>query len=232
MLFRSALTRDFWIGKTEVTQSQYEDLMGSNPSTFKGPDRPVEQVSWDDAQDFLRKLNEREHAAGRLPKAWRYRLPTEAEWEYAARAGTTTAYFFGNGAGPLDDYAWYSSNSGKQTHDVGQKQANPWGLYDIYGNVWEWCEDWHGGYSEGEQTDPSGPPSGSNRVRRGGGWIGDPQDCRSAYRAFLTPVYRRYNLGFRVLAVSAAGKGAEADGGSDVASETPERSESRTGIRP
>jgi formylglycine-generating enzyme required for sulfatase activity len=201
------LTRGFWLGKYEVTQRQYEELMGTNPSKFPGPKRPVEGVSWNDAQEFMKKLNARERAAGRLPAGWVYRLPTETEWEYAARAGTTTAYFFGDDAGALGKYAWYVDNSGHQSHDVGGKRANPWGLYDMYGNVWEWCSDWYGAYPTGDATDPTGPATGECRVLRGSGWYGGPaRTCRSAHRCLMTPDSRSNDFGFRVLAAQAAGQ--------------------------
>ena len=138
---------------------------GTNPSRFKGANLPVEQVSYDEALAFCRKVTEQERAAGRLPEGYEYTLPTEAQWEYACRAGTT-----GNYAGNLDAMAWYSGNSGSTTHAVGGKQANGWGLNDMHGNVWEWCLDWYGNYAGGRVTDPRGASSGSNRVGRGGGW--------------------------------------------------------------
>lgn len=195
------LTHGFWLGKYEVTQEQYVELMGTNPSRHcPGRNLPVETVSWDDAQEFLQRLTDREQAAGRLPADWVYRLPTEAEWEYAARAGTTTAYFFGDDAGELGEYAWYGEIRG-QTHEVGLKDPNPWGLYDMYGNVYEWCADWYGAYPIGDATDPTGPDDGSHGVLRGGSWLSDPQYCRSAYRCILAPGDRGLNFGFRVLAI-------------------------------
>jgi formylglycine-generating enzyme required for sulfatase activity len=158
---RVEITQPFYLGTTEVTQSQWESVMGNNPSRFKGANRPVEQVSWEEVQTFIEKLNAREPGVT-------YRLPTEAEWEYAARAGTTTAYSFGDSAGDLDEYAWYGGNTGGQTHPVGQKPANGWGLYDVHGNVWEWVQDWYGEYPSSPQGNPSGPPSGASRVVRGG----------------------------------------------------------------
>jgi formylglycine-generating enzyme required for sulfatase activity len=157
------INRPFYLGKYEVTQAQWEAVMGSNPSGFKGETNPVENVSWDDVQEFIKRLNEKEGTTG-------YRLPTEAEWEYAARAGTDTHYFFGNDEGELSKYAWYEDNSGEETHPAGQMQPNPWGLYDIYGNAWEWVEDWYeeGYYAESPGTDPKGQSSGSYRVLRGG----------------------------------------------------------------
>ncbi|OQB96022.1 MAG: Serine/threonine-protein kinase pkn1 [Verrucomicrobia bacterium ADurb.Bin122] len=186
------ITRAFWLGKTEVTQSQWEAVMGSNPSSFKGSDRPVECVSYDDALEFCRKLTARERAAGRLPSGYEYTLPTEAQWEYACRAGTTGDY-----AGSLGSMGWYGANSGNQTHPVAQKQANAWGLYDMHGNVWEWCLDWKGDYAGGTVRDPAGPSSGSYRVYRGGGWGGTASCCRSANRNFFVPGYRSF-LGFRL----------------------------------
>jgi len=153
------LTEGFYMQVTEVTQKQWQAFMGDNPSAFKGPDLPVEQVSWEDAQEFLKKLNATEKGAN-------YRLPSEAEWEYAARAGQT-------GELPdLEAVAWSTTNSGKQTHPVGQKEANEWGLYDMLGNVWEWCADWYDYdyYKKSPSVDPSGPSSGKNRVERGGSW--------------------------------------------------------------
>jgi formylglycine-generating enzyme required for sulfatase activity len=191
------ITRAFWLGKTEVTQAQWEAVMGSNPSRFKGADRPVEQVSYDDALEFCRKLTARERAAGRLPSGYEYTLPTEAQWEYACRAGTTGDY-----AGSLDSMGWYGDNSGRQTHSVGQKQANAWGLYDMHGNVWEWCLDWYAGSLPGGTVrDPSGPSSGSFRVIRGGSWNDAASRCRSANRNHFVPGF--FNLGFR-LALSSA----------------------------
>ena len=156
------LSRPFYLGKYEVTQAQWEAVMGNNPSQFKGDsNRPVEQVSWDDVQEFIRRLNTKESGA-------RYRLPTEAEWEYAARAGSTTAYSFGDGVGQLGQYAWYDGNAGNTTHPVGQLQPNAWGLYDMHGNVWEWVQDWQWDAMRVVQSqNPAGSQSGSARVRSG-----------------------------------------------------------------
>ena len=167
--------------------------MGSNPSEFKGRNNPVEMVSWDDAQEFIKRLNAKEGHK-------RYRLPTEAEWEYAARAGTTTAYSFGDNKKELSRYAWYGENSGDSTKPVGQKQPNPWGLYDVHGNVFEWVQDWYGEkyYANSPGTDPKGPSSSSGRVGRGGGWGSFAESCRSACRYFNSPDYRNICIGFRL----------------------------------
>ncbi|HWZ94761.1 MAG TPA: formylglycine-generating enzyme family protein [Opitutaceae bacterium] len=191
-----AISQGFWLGKTLVTQGQYQDVMGNNPSNFAdvGDDAPVEMVVFDDAVAFCQKLTERERAAGRLLKrGYAYMLPTEAQWEYACRAGTTQARY-----GNLEDIAWYVGNSGDTTHPVGQKQPNAWGLYDMNGNVREWCSDWYGQYPGGNITDPGGPDSGALRVSRGGGWCGTANLCRSAYRGVGAPGDRNLNLGFRV----------------------------------
>jgi formylglycine-generating enzyme required for sulfatase activity len=189
------LTQAFWMGRTAVTQAQYAAVMGTNPSEFTaaGREAPVENVSWDDAMAFGQKLTEREKAAGRLPKGYAYTLPTEAQREYACRAGTTGDY-----AGDLDAMAWYGPNSGGTTHPVGTKQPNAWGLYDMHGNVWEWCQDWYGAYPGGEVTNPLGPPSGSRRVNRGGSWDFVAAFCRSAYRSYGGPGIRGSNVGFRL----------------------------------
>jgi len=182
------ISKAFEMGATQVTQKQWETVMGSNPSYFKGDKRlPVEQVSWDDVQQFISALNSKS-------KQYTYRLPTEAEWEYACRAGTTGDY-----AGDLDAMAWYDKNSGSKTHPVGEKQPNEWGLYDMHGNVWEWCSDWYGGYSSATVMDPSGPESGSSRVFRGGGCRINAAACRSAFRNFYAPGYRAFSLGSRLL---------------------------------
>ena len=187
------LTRGFWLGKYEVTQAQWESVMGESRSRFKGPDRPVDSVSWEDCQSFIRKVNV---ALGGVA-----RLPTEAEWEYACRAGSGAPV---SGNGHLGDMAWYDQNSGSQTHDVGKNQANDWGFYDMHGNVLEWCHDWFA-KTEGESVDPQGPPSGSFRVLRGGCWFFYERDCRSAYRLKREPSIRNCIYGFR-LACSGKGK--------------------------
>jgi formylglycine-generating enzyme required for sulfatase activity len=188
------LTKPYWLGATEVTQGQWEAIMGNNPSKFRGANLPVENVSYEDALEFCRKLTERERAADRLPEGYEYTLPTEAQWEYACRAGTTGDY-----AGNLDAMGWYDGNSGERTHEVGGKQANGWGLYDTHGNVWEWCLDWYAkNYAGGNVTDPRGASSGSFRVNRGGSWSNEAVICRSAIRIAFTPGYRNSNLGFRL----------------------------------
>ncbi len=189
---RVRITRPFYLGTTEVTQAQYEQVMGENPGYFTGdPRRPVEQASWDDAQEFCRRLSQKEGKE--------YRLPTEAEWEYACRAGTTTRFSFGDDEARLGDYAWYDDNSGNSTHPVGQKRPNPWGLYDMHGNVWEWCADRYAEdyYAESPPDDPVGPSSGLVRVLRGGSWNYGPNYARSADRSRYTPVLRFANDGFR-----------------------------------
>ncbi len=184
----------FCIGKTEVTQGQWQQVMGSNPSNFKGNDRPVEQVSWNDVQEFLQKVNQK---TGK-----KFRLPTEAEWEYAARSGGNKETYAGtSNEGELGQYAWYSANSGRQTHPVGTKRPNGLGLYDMSGNVWEWVQDWKGGYPSSAQRDPQGPSSGSYRVIRGGSWFYDARYARAAIRYGYGPGYRDSYLGFRLATV-------------------------------
>ncbi len=191
------LSRDYYMGVYEVTQGEWKRVMGENPSCFTGDRNPVEQVSWEDCQEFVAKLNEeyKEELEQKLGAGWRYRLPSESEWEYACRGGTTTAY---GGTGNLDTMGWYGSNSGSKTHAVGGKQPNGYGLYDMHGNVWEWCSDWYGDNPSGSVTDPSGADSGSNRVYRGGSWNNLAAYCRSALRNYITPTYRYYNLGVRL----------------------------------
>jgi formylglycine-generating enzyme required for sulfatase activity len=193
------ISKPFYVGVTEVTQAQYEAVMGTNPSKFKGATNPVETVSWNDATEFCKKLSEKTRQA--------VRLPTEAEWEYACRAGIKTGFSFGDADDGLGDYAWYNANSGGTTHPVAKKKPNAWGLYDMHGNVWEWCADWCGDYPKGAVTDPQGPASGSYRVLRGGAWITDPDICRSALRRNdISPGGRYFDFGFRVVvSVSAPG---------------------------
>jgi len=198
------LAKGYWLGKYEVTQSQYEAVMGSNPSGFKGADRPVEKVSWDNAMRFCAKLNAQEKAAGRLPEGYEYTLPTEAQWEYACRADTTTALNNGKNltnyreCSEIDEVGWYYYNSDSKTHSVGQKQPNVWGLYDMHGNVFEWCLDWYGDYPSTAVANPTGPTSGSFRVRRGGCWCVEACDNRSASRFRYSPDIQTDYIGFRV----------------------------------
>ena len=192
VLHTVTLTQGFWMSDHETTQAEYQLVMGSNPSFRKGESLPVETVSWNDAVSYCHNLTWLERAAGRITAQMEYRLPTEAEWEYAVRAGTTGARY-----GELDAIAWHGGNSGNQTHPVKQKAANAWGLYDMMGNVWEWCSDWYGDYPTGSVTDSTGSSSGVLRVHRGGGWYYDARSARSAFRDRLVSGYRRSNLGFR-----------------------------------
>jgi formylglycine-generating enzyme required for sulfatase activity len=206
------ISRGFWMGKYEVTQGEYLAVMGSNPSYFQPPDHPaetnlpVEQVTWYDATAYCDALTQRERAAGRIGTNSVYRLPTEAEWEYACRGWTSTRFSYGDDPGytNLTNYAWHAANSGGETHPVGQKLPNPWGLYDMHGNVWEGCQDWYGDYAGGIALDPQGPATGSYRVFRGGDsmpryWRDFAWYCRSAYRFRNSPGYGLYRLGFRVV---------------------------------
>lgn len=191
------ISQPFYMGKYEVTQAQWKAVMGreNNPSYFKGESLPVDHVSWGDVQAFIQKLDQQENRASGVF----CRLPTEAEWEYAARAGTTTLYSFGNDAAKLADYAWYAKNANHTTYPVGQKKPNAWGLYDMHGNVLEWCQDWYGPYSAGAVTDPRGPAEGTYRVIRGGSWDRAARLARSAHRFWNHPSYRVDGLGFRCL---------------------------------
>jgi formylglycine-generating enzyme required for sulfatase activity len=219
------LTQPFFLGQTEVTQEQYQRIMGSNPSHFSAADGskkdyPVENVTWEDAVEFCRRLTElpEEKKAGR-----QYRLPTEAEWEYACRAGSAADYSVADGK-KLEDHGWFANNSGLRPLDatalwkedqsnymerilgnkgstsrVGVKLPNAWGLHDMHGNVWEWCQDWYGAYPEQTVTDPQGPAEGTAKVARGGGWHNPAAFCRSAYRFRDDPAQRDYDIGIRVL---------------------------------
>ena len=185
------LTNDYYIGKYEVTQNLWKAVMGKNPSKFKGDNLPVEQVSWNDCQKFISKLN---NITGKT-----FRLPTEAEWEYAARGGKKNRGYQYSGSNNLSDVAWYVGNSWSKTHAVGSKQANELGIYDMSGNVWEWCQDWYGKYSSSSHTNPTGANSGSDRVFRGGGWDISARFCRSSYRYFITPDDHCNFLGLRLV---------------------------------
>lgn len=227
------ISQDYYLGVTEVTQGQYEKVMGNNPSNFQchqsykdqgdSSTHPVEMVSSDDAVEFCKRLSElpEEKKAGRF-----YRLPTEAEWEYACRAGSTSKYSFGDDEGQLGDYAWFSGNSNQKTNPVGQKKPNAWGLYDMHGNVFEWCADWYDDYPKQAVTDPLGPAEGvvpvsrvvheysqdvlfqvvthETRVNRGGSWCSGAASSRSAGRNCNAPRVRSTNTGFRV-ALSSSG---------------------------
>ena len=199
------ITKAFYMGLTPITQAQWNAVMGNNPSKSKGDDLPVENLSWNDAVAFCQKLSAREHK--------KYRLPTEAEWEYACRAGTTTEYYTGNGTTALDKAGWYVGNStfipvesmffpnttttGAGTHPVAQKVPNAWGLYDMHGNVCQWCSDFAYDYT-GDAENPTGPATGNFRVLRGGSWDSGPQFSRSAYRNYAAPVFRGLDCGLRI----------------------------------
>jgi formylglycine-generating enzyme required for sulfatase activity len=186
---------DFWMGKYEVTQAQWQQIMGNNPSRFAGSlDYPVENISYDDVQTFISMLNRKEGSDA-------YNLPTEAEWEYAARGGSIMTYCFGSDPGRLKQYAWYSDNSGNSTHPVGQLTPNAYGLHDMHGNVWEWCQDRYDQmyYFNSPSHNPRGPLSGLNRVVRGGSWGYDARYCRSSYRFHHPPYFRSSDLGFRLV---------------------------------
>lgn len=180
----------YYIGKTEVTQALWQAVMGSNPSYFEGDGLPVEQVSWDDCQKFIRKLNS---LTGQ-----NFRLPTEAEWEFACRGGNNSRGYKYSGSNYIDNVAWYDGNSGDKTHPVATKSPNELGIYDMSGNVWEWCADWYGDYSSGRQTNPKGPYDGSRRVDRGGSWLINARYCRSSFRFNFIPAYRIDYLGLRL----------------------------------
>jgi formylglycine-generating enzyme required for sulfatase activity len=184
------VSKPFYLATHEVTQDFWFAVTNDNPSRFPGERHPVDNVSWDDAQLFIQKLNA-------LSEGRRYRLPTEAEWEMAARAGAQTTYFFGNDLAQLGDYAWHESNSGGQSHPVGLKKPNPWGLYDIYGNAREWVQDYYGEYAASPQVDPTGPSNGAERITRGGSWncLGY---CRSAERVPFAPTERVNIVGLRL----------------------------------
>ena len=190
-IHRVTLTNNYYIGKYEVTQALWQAVMGSNPSCFKGDDLPVERVSWNDCQDFISKLN--------AMTGKRFRLPTEAEWEYAARGGKKSRGYQYSGSNTLGDVAWYGDNSGSKTHAVGTKQPNELGIYDMAANVEEWCQDRYGSYSSSPQTNPTGAASGSNRVIRGGDWFFLAWDCRTSCRGFRAPGDRFNYLGLRLV---------------------------------
>ena len=188
----SVTLSDYYIGETEVTQELWEAVMGSNPSDFSGnPQRPVEMVSWDDCKEFITNLN---NLTG-----INFRLPTEAEWEYAARRGNGSQGYKYSGSNTISDVAWYNGNSGSETHNVKTKSPNELGIYDMSGNVFEWCEDWYGGYSSGSQTNPTGPSSGFFRVLRGGSWYSNTKACRVSNRSNDSPGSRYSRYGFRVV---------------------------------
>ena len=186
------ISNPFCLGKCPVTQKEWVKIMGYNPSKFKGNDRPVEMVSWDECLEFIEKLNAKEGTA-------RYRLPTEAEWEYACRAGSPAGTCFEDEEDTLSKYAWFRDNAEEQSHPVGKLKPNAWNLYDMFGNVWEWCHDWYAEYDNGPVTDPPGPELATLKVIRGGGRSSKSKDCGSAYRVCLNPERKSHTIGFRLL---------------------------------
>ncbi|MGA2257306.1 MAG: formylglycine-generating enzyme family protein [Thermoguttaceae bacterium] len=197
---RVRITKPYYLGTYLVTQEQWQAVMGNNPSHFTGPNSPVEEVSWDDCQQFLGKLN-----AKSRPGGGKFQLPSEAQWEYACRAGSKTAYSFGDDESGLGEYSWYMANANDKSQPVGQKKPNAFGLYDVHGNVGEWCQDWYGDgyYANSTADDPSGPTTGLTRVNRGGGWDRPARYCRSAFRSYYVPGFRLDFVGFRVAQVLA-----------------------------
>lgn len=194
LIHRAQISKPFYMGTTEVTHEQWQAVMGNNPSRFKGAKNPVERVSWKDCQAFVKKLNVKYNGLA-------FALPTDAEWEYACRAGSTTKYCFGDSKKELGDHAWYGANSDNKTHPVGLKKPNVFGLYDMHGNVSEWCQDWSGKdhYENSREVDPLGATRGAFRVLRGGSWSVNPAECRSASRLWSAPTYRHIVFGCRVV---------------------------------
>ncbi|MCX7097367.1 MAG: formylglycine-generating enzyme family protein [Methylococcales bacterium] len=192
---RVCIEKPFYLGETEVTQEKWEKVMGNNPSKVKSLYRPVDRVNWNDVQAFIDRLNSQE--GGHF-----FRLPTEAEWEYAARAGSTSLYSFGGNAKDLANYAWYGDEGYHgASHEVEKKQPNNWGLYDMHGNVWEWVQDWYDAsyYQNSPDKDPKGPPNGQYKIYRGGSWVGKPVNLRSSIRYSGLPTTRTNDIGFRLL---------------------------------
>ncbi|HUH65612.1 MAG TPA: formylglycine-generating enzyme family protein [Syntrophales bacterium] len=187
------ISKPYYMETTEVTQGQWRKVMGNNPSVFStcGDNCPVENVSWGDAQEFIRRLNQKEGIN-------KYRLPTEAEWEFACRAGAKSKEAPGSAEGNLGDYAWYEANSDRKTHPVAVKKPNPWGLYDMHGNVLEWCQDWQDDYPEKAMKDPKGPPSGQHKILRGGAWLGSPTTLRCTFRSQDYGIVKSNDIGFRL----------------------------------
>lgn len=213
------LTQGYWIGKYEVTQYEYEKIMGNNPSVFKGNTKPVDGVSWYNAVIFCQKLTKRERASGCLPAGYEYCLPTEAQWEFAARGGAESKAYKFSGGNNLDSLAWFYENSGNarlseewdvdnldknecRPHDVGTKTANELGIHDMLGNVWEWCSNWYEDYPDSNVVDPVGAESSSCRVLRGGSWRSTANLCRIAIRHTDSPNSGHYQMGFRIVMVS------------------------------
>ena len=191
-VYSVTISKDYYIGETEVTQELWTAVMGSNPSyNTSGSQLPVDHVSWNDCQTFISKLNSL--------TGTNFRLPTEAEWEFAARGGNKSAGYTYSGSNTIDDVAWYTSNSGGKAHVVKTKQPNELGIYDMSGNVWEWCSDWYGGYSSASVTDPTGAATGSLRINRGGSWLFNANNCRCAYRYFYAPAGKDTDLGLRLV---------------------------------
>ncbi|HOZ45101.1 MAG TPA: formylglycine-generating enzyme family protein [Candidatus Hydrogenedentes bacterium] len=186
-----AITKGFWLGKYEITQAQWQKVMGSNPSGTD-PECPVDKISWDDCQTFVAELHTRTNEP--------FRLPTEAEWEYACRAGGTTEFHFGDGKADLRKYAWFSANSGGQSHPVGKKEPNAWNLHDMHGNVWEFCQDWcdRAYYAKSPKEDPQGPESGEYRMLRGGSFKRSETKCRCSFRSWNKPEYATAGQGLRI----------------------------------
>ena len=198
--FPVTITRDFWIGKYEVTQGEFAAVAGKNPSHFTGDsNRPVEKVTFFDASNYCASISQRERKAGRLADGYEYRLPSEAEWEYACRAGSTNLFAFGDDAGAAEQYAWTAENCDATTHPVGQKLPNAWGLYDMHGNVWEWCSDWFEPYPAAPLNDPVGPATSKYKVFKGGGWNQDAQYARASSRFMMSPSNGIHFVGFRLV---------------------------------
>jgi formylglycine-generating enzyme required for sulfatase activity len=198
--FPVTISHDFWMGKYEVTQAEFIAVMGTNTSHFTGdPNRPVEKVSFLAAVAYCQRLTTQERTRGRLTDSFEYRLPTEAEWEYACRAGSTNRFSFGNDVAMGDRFAWTAENSGATTHPVGQKEPNAWGLYDMHGNVWEWCQDWFAPYPAAPLTDPAGPATNKYKVFKGGGWNQDLPYGGASSRFMMGPQTGIHFVGFRVV---------------------------------
>jgi len=200
-LTRVTISRGFWMGRTHVTQGQFQAVMGFNPSAFQaaGPEAPVESVSWAQAVEFGRRLTVQEAKAGRLPAGYSFTLPTEAEWEYACRAGATGQFYNGETEADLARAAWYKGNAGGTTHPVAQREPNKWGLFDMLGNLWVWCYDWYGPLPGGSVTDFVGPPTGAKRNNRGGSWDNFLGRCRCGARSPDDPRSGNTALGFRLV---------------------------------